>query len=147
MPYNSKSETIKRTFTLEKAYPSIRLLEIQTSGSNTGGSAGFFHIGEMQIYSTQRYYIIKGAEAEAEALMNAMQPLPSEATDEDFARLQQAYNVFMYKVFGVIYDNIESTLGTTTATSRIIYDLSGRRVQQPQQKGIYIVNGKKVVKL
>ena len=147
MPYNSKSETIKRTFTLEKAYTSIRLLEIQTSGSNTGGSAGFFHIGEMQIYSTQRYYIIKGAEAEAEALMNAMQPLPSEATDEDFARLQQAYNVFMYKVFGVIYDNIESTLGTTTATSRIIYDLSGRRVQQPQQKGIYIVNGKKVVKL
>jgi hypothetical protein len=145
MPFKSQTETIKRSFTLPKAYSAIRLLEQQTSGSMNGGSAGFFHIGEMQLYDTQRYYVIKGAEAEAEALMTAMDPLPSEATEEDLKALQHAYDVFMYKVFGVIADGIENVSGMSSDNSKSIYDLSGRRLRSTSQKGVYIVGGKKIV--
>lgn len=145
MPYKNQWETIKRTFTLDKAYPSIRLLEVQTSGSMNGGSAGFFHIGEMQLYSTKRYYIIKEAQAEADALMAAMQPLASEATEEDMQALQKAYDVFMYKVFGVIADGIEQVQSADGKVKTEIYDLSGRRITSPTKGGVYIVNGKKAV--
>jgi hypothetical protein len=146
MPYKSQTETIKRTFTLDKAYPSIRLQEVQTSGSMNGGSAGFFHIGEMQLYSTKRYYIIKNAQAEADALMAAMQPLASEATEEDMQALQKAYDVFMYKVFGVIADGIDEVKGENGKVKTSSYDLSGRRVDKVSHKGIYVVDGKKIVK-
>ena len=145
MPFKSQSETIKRTFTLNKDYPSIRLLEVQTSGSLNGGSAGFFHIGEMQLYSTKNYYIIKNAQAEADALIAAMAPLPSEATTEDYDALLAAYEAFMYKVFGIIPSGINETLGTSNEKSGNIYDLSGRKVQSSAQKGVYIVGGKKIV--
>ena len=146
MPYKSQTETIKRTFTLDKAYPSIRLQEVQTSGSMNGGSAGFFHIGEMQLYSTKQYYIIKNAQAEADALMAAMQPLASEATEEDMQALQKAYDVFMYKVFGVIADGIDEVKGENGKVKTSSYDLSGRRVNKVSHKGIYVVDGKKIVK-
>ncbi len=145
MPYKSQTETIKRTFTLDKAYPSIRLLEIQTSGSMNGGSAGFFHIGEMQLYGTKRYYIIKNAQAEADALMAAMLPLASEATEEDMKTLIQAYGQFMYKVFGIITDGIEQVQSADGKVKTEIYDLSGRRITSPTKGGVYIVNGKKMV--
>lgn len=35
---------------------------------------------------------------------------------------------------------------STTKTEGIIYDLNGRKVSKPQQHGVYIVNGKKVLK-
>ena len=144
MPLKSQTETIKRAFTLPKAYSAIRLLEIRTSGDMKGVSAGFFHIGEMQIYDVQKYYIIKDAEAEAQALMKAMLPLPSEATDKDYEELQKAYNDFMYKVFGIIPSGIDNVSGANKTTDNIIYDLSGRRVATPV-KGVYIVDGKKQV--
>ena len=37
------------------------------------------------------------------------------------------------------------SLRAKKSTSSIVYDLSGRRVHQPK-KGLYIVNGKKIVK-
>jgi hypothetical protein len=112
-----------------------------------GGSAGFFHIGEMQLYSTKRYYIIKNAQAEAEALIAAMTPLPSEATEEELKALQTAYNIFMYKVFGIVYDNIDEVQGTTPNNKvSSIYDLSGRRLHNPSDKGVYIVDGKKIIR-
>ena len=120
------------------------MLEKKTSGSLNGGSAGFFHIGEMQIYDVQKYYIIKDAEAEAQALMKAMLPLPSEATDKDYEELQKAYNDFMYKVFGIIPSGIYDISGANKTTDNVIYDLSGRRVATPV-KGVYIVDGKKQI--
>jgi hypothetical protein len=120
-------------------------LGIQTSGSLNGGSAGFFHIGEMQLYSTKNYYIIKNAQAEADALIAAMAPLPSEATTEDYDALLAAYEAFMYKVFGIIPSGINETLGTSNEKSGNIYDLSGRKIQSSAQKGVYIVGGKKIV--
>ena len=89
--------------------------------------------------------MIKGAEAEAEVLMAAMAPLPSEATEEDLKALQHAYDVFMYKVFGVIADGIENVSGMSSDNSKSIYDLSGRRLRSTSQKGVYIVGGKKIV--
>ena len=111
-----------------------------------GGSAGFFHIGEMQLYSTKRYYIIKNAQAEADALMAAMLPLASEATEEDMQALQKAYDVFMYKVFGVIADGVDEVKGENGKVKTSSYDLSGRRVNKVSHKGIYVVDGKKIVK-
>jgi len=51
-----------------------------------------------------------------------------------------------YKVNDVTssYTGIEDVLRETT-TERRYYDLSGRHISQPKNKGIYIVNGKKVV--
>ncbi len=147
MPYKSQTETIKRTFNLPKAYSAIRLLELRTSGDTKGVSAGFFHIGEMQIYDIQRYYVIKGAQAEANALIAAMAPLPSEATSEELKALQTAYDIFMYKVFGIVYDNIDEVQGTTPNNKvSSIYDLSGRRLHNPSDKGVYIVDGKKIIR-
>lgn len=37
------------------------------------------------------------------------------------------------------------SLHAKKSTSNIVYDLSGRRVHQPK-KGLYIVNGKKIIK-
>ena len=42
------------------------------------------------------------------------------------------------------YTGIDNVLNERTTDHRY-YDLSGRRVSQPKSKGIYIVNGKKVV--
>lgn len=145
LPYTNQYETVKASFTLPKEYPSIRLLEQKTSGSLHGGSAGFFHIGEMQIYDIQKYYIIKGAETEAQALMTAMTPLPSEATKEDYEELQKAYETFMYKVFGIIPSGIYDVPETSQGTGNVIYDLSGRRINSSPREGMYIINGKKMV--
>jgi hypothetical protein len=111
-----------------------------------GGSAGFFHIGEFQLYAMQKYYIIKDAQAEADALLEATMPLPSEATKEDLATLQKAYEAFMYKVFGIVpsgINDVNSSLDNGGKT--YIFDVSGRRVSHPNQNGVYIINNKKVI--
>jgi hypothetical protein len=111
-----------------------------------GVSAGFFHIGELQLYAIQPYYISNGAEAEAHALMQAAEPLPSEASESDLQQLQTAYDNFMYKVFGIIPSGIEDINGNTNNYQpNTYYDLSGRKVGSPSQSGIYIINNKKVV--
>ena len=143
MPYKSQTETIVRQFTLPRAYSAIRLQELQTSGDMKGPSAGFFHIGEFQLYSTSPYYEIKGAHAVANALIEACTPLPSEATAEQLQALQAAYDAFMHEVFGIIPSGINTT-PTDAPNASAIYDLQGRRVAHPT-KGAYIVNGKKVL--
>ena len=146
MPLSSQRETVVRSFTLAKEYSAIRLLELETSGSMNGGSEGFFHVGEFQLYAMQKYYIIKDAQAEADALLEATMPLPSEATKEDLATLQKAYEAFMYKVFGIVpsgINDVNSSLGNGGKT--YIFDVSGRRVSHPNQNGVYIINNKKVI--
>ena len=146
LPYKSQHETLIRQFNLPKAYSSIRLREERTSGNMQGVSAGFFHIGELQLYAIQPYYISNGAEAEAHALMQAAEPLPSEASESDLQQLQTAYDNFMYKVFGIIPSGIEDINGNTNnSLPNTYYDLSGRKVTTPSQSGIYIINNKKVL--
>jgi hypothetical protein len=71
--------------------------------------------------------------------------------------LQKAYDVFMYKVFGVIADGVDEVKGENGTEGRrpkglkskvktSSYDLSGRRVNKVSHKGIYVVDGKKIVK-
>jgi hypothetical protein len=112
-----------------------------------GVSAGFFHLGELQMYPIQKYYITKQALAEAQTLMQAAEVLPSEATTSDFSTLQKAYDDFMYKVFGIVPSGIDETIenGSNTSNSNSYYDLSGRKVSNPKQSGIYIVNNKKIL--
>ena len=146
MPFASQKETIIRNFNLPKEYQSIRLLELETSGSMNGGSAGFFHVGEFQLYGMQKYYIIKNAQAEADALLEATMPLPSEATKEEYEVLKKAYEAFMYKVFGIIPSGItDVNTDLNNSANSHIYDVSGRRVLQPNQSGVYIINNKKVI--
>ena len=145
-PYSNQRETVKTSFTLQKPYPAIRLMEQRTTGNTSGVSAGFFHIGELQLYSTTEYYKLKNAQAEADALFDATEPLPSEATEEDLKALQEAYDAFMYKVFGVIPSDIEDTIGQESNNSKkVLYNLKGQRVKHPKHNGIYIMNGKKII--
>ena len=60
--------------------------------------------------------------------------------------MQKAYDVFMYKVFGVIADGIDEVKTENGERKTKIYDLSGRRVNKVSHKGIYVVDGKKIVK-
>jgi hypothetical protein len=60
--------------------------------------------------------------------------------------LQKAYDVFMYKVFGVIVDSIDEVKGENGKVKTSSYDLSGRRINKVSHKGIYVVDGKKIVK-
>lgn len=145
-PYGSATETLKREFTLPKAYTAIRLLERQTTGTGNG-SKGFFHIGELQLYKKEKCYIIRKAETEAEALFEATSPMPSEATEEDLHKLQAAYDAFMYKVFGIVPSDISNIVrddseGNGTKTC---HDLSGRRITTPVRNGFYIIDGKKMI--
>lgn len=144
LPYNSGTTTMIRQFHLPKAYPAIRLLELKTTGGNDG-SRGYFHVGEMQIYDMDKYYIIRDAQAEADALLAATAPMPSEATEADMKTLRDAYAAFMNKVFDVPLDidDISGTDGRGNADR--IYDISGRSIANPQCGGVYIVNGKKVI--
>ena len=147
LPYSNPNETLIRQFHLSQAYSSIRLREERTSGDMQGVSAGFFHLGELQMYPIQKYYITKQALAEAQTLMQAAEVLPSEATTSDFSTLQKAYDDFMYKVFGIVPSGIDETIenGSNTSNSNSYYDLSGRKVSNPKQSGIYILNNKKIL--
>lgn len=140
LPFKNNRETVKCTFTLPKVYPSIRLQELMTTGNE-----GFFHIGELQLYATEYYYIIKNAQAEAAALLAATNPLPSEATEKDLQTLQAAYDAFMYKVFGIVPSEITDVIGGNNIEASPMYDLSGRHISTPKQNGVYIQNGKKMI--
>ena len=144
LPYDSGIMTLIRQFNLPKAYPAIRLLELKTTGGNDG-SRGYFHVGDMQLYDMDKYYVIRDAQAEADALLAATSPMPSEATESDMKTLKDAYAAFMNKVFDVPLgiDDISDNDGYGN-TNRI-YDISGRRIAKPLHGGVYVVNGKKVV--
>ena len=64
----------------------------------------------------------------------------------------QDCSVFTGGSLGVMYEIDPGTPPTainnvTTETgSKVIYDLQGRRVQNMDKKGIYVVNGRKIVK-
>lgn len=143
MPYTSPKETVVKRFTLTKSYPAIRLQQLKNTNETKAGASGYFHIGELQFYSTLNYYIIKDAQAEADALIAAMEPMPSEATEEDLNNLQKAYDAFMYKVFGIIPSGIDDVKDNNG--KNIWHDLSGRRIAKPTKAGIYIMNGKKML--
>lgn len=145
LPYKSNTETLVRRFTLPKAYPAIRLLELKTTGTNGNNSAGFFHVGEMQLYDMEKYYIIRNAQAEADALLAATTPLPSEATENDMQALKDAYGAFMHKVFDIPLDIDDISGDHPLGDNNRIYDMDGRRIARPAQGGVYIMDGKKVV--
>ncbi len=145
LPYTSNTETLVRQFHLPRAYPAIRLLELKTTGTNGSNSAGIFHIGEMQFYSTAPHYVIRQAQAEAEALLAATAPMPSAATESDLQKLKEAYDAFMYKVFDVPTDVNDIPADDITTGKPTIYDVTGRRITKPTHGGVYIVNGRKTV--
>ena len=57
----------------------------------------------------------------------------------------EANNVSFY---GFRFDDEETTAieNVEVVTEEVIFDLSGRRVSEITEKGVYIVNGKKVIK-
>ena len=145
MPYGAPGETVISRFSLPKAYGSIRLREERTSGAYNAGSSGFFHVAELQLYPIVRYWELRGCSAEADDLRAAMEPMPSEATEADYANLKTAYDMFMYKVFGIIGDGIQDIPSAMPSATPAFYDLSGRRIAAPRTAGIYLSQGKKVL--
>ena len=67
-------------------------------------------------------------------------------TTDKFFEISTSKEGDKYKVDDVTnsYTGISDVLRETTTDYRY-YDLSGRRISQPQSKGIYIVNGKKII--
>ena len=55
-----------------------------------------------------------------------------------------AISMYFYYIIGTDFTGIDNT-ELEDQNSAIIYDLHGRRVENPTKDGIYIVNGKKVV--
>lgn len=66
-----------------------------------------------------------------------------------FSKFRFSFNKWFY-IFNVTFVSVEEYLGISDtaimpAKSNVVYDLSGRRVDNPA-KGLYIVNGKKIIK-
>jgi hypothetical protein len=107
---------------------------------------GYWHMAEFQLYPrsldptcknalhSEAYEAIKQALADAENV--------TELTDNDVDALQTAYGKYLYDVEEATGIN---EIRSNTNASSAIYDLQGRRVNVAH-KGIYIINGKKVVK-
>ncbi len=140
LPYANASETLVRQISVPEGTKAIQFVELRTTG-DAGNSRGYFHIGELQLYNAQPHWVIVGADAEAEALKLAMQPLPSEATLEQLKQLREAYVAFMLKVFGELPTSIDAVVGTGVKTTKL-YDLQGRPLQQVPARGLYIEDGR-----
>ncbi len=52
---------------------------------------------------------------------------------------------FLLRMGGTVVTNINTLDHDAVDSSKQIYSLDGRRIENPQQKGVYVVNGKKVV--
>ena len=145
LPYASSSETLVRRFSLPATTKAVQLVELKTTG-DAGNSRGYFHIGELQLYNMQQYWVIEQAQAEADALKAAMQPLPSEATAEQLAALREAYAAFMLKVFGELPSSTDGVVMPAKTGAYPLYDLMGRPLKQAPVRGLYIEGGQLKIK-
>jgi hypothetical protein len=94
----------------------------------------------------QQYWVIEQAQAEADALKAAMQPMPSEATAEQLAALREAYAAFMLKVFGELPSSIDGVTMPAKTGAYPLYDLMGRPLKQVPERGLYIEDGQLKIK-
>jgi hypothetical protein len=146
LPFTDANETLICAVNWEPVYKYIRLLELKTTGAENA-SRGYFHLGELQLYSKTPYWKIKHAEAEAALLISASSILPSEANDEDLEKLQAAYDEFMLKVFNQLptaINNLNETRPNPHDAS--IYDVLGRKMNAVPPTGLYIYKNKLYVK-
>lgn len=114
--------------------------------TGTTNNRGYWHMAEFQLYPVSlnatcfnAVHADEYAKVDA-AISEACGSLP-ETTDGDISALQQAYDAYLnaYAVSGI------TSVAAPDASSVLhIYDVQGRKVKQ-MQKGVYIVNGRKVV--
>ena len=107
---------------------------------------GYWHMAEFQLYPISLDPTCKNAvnEEDYNQLKTAVNDAKtvSEPTEEYINNLQTVYYAYLLAING---ESGINEIKTNTNTSSAIYDLQGRRVNATQ-RGIYIINGKKVVK-
>lgn len=124
-----------------KAYTTLRFNVTATTNNR-----GYWHMAEFQLYPisldpTCFNAVNTDAYKAVTAAMDAAGQVLPETTEADLATLQKAYEDYLkaYEVSGIAPVVNPSKPGVS------IYDLQGRKVQQ-MHRGVYIVNGRKVVK-
>ena len=126
-----------------KSYSSLRF-----NVTGTTNNRGYWHMAEFQLYPVSldpkclnalcadAYKQLTEAIVTAEAVETV--------SEADVTALQAAYQAYL-DALAPITSIGGVSIQLATATGSVIYDLQGRKVQR-MVKGVYIVNGKKVVK-
>lgn len=124
----------------------VSYTQLRFSVTKTPLMRGYWHMAEFQLYPRSLDPVCKNVlypdayEAIKKALADAK--AATECTEDEINSLQTAYDAYLAVVdsqTGI------SEIESNNSVSSAIYDLQGRRVAVAN-KGIYIINGKKVVK-
>lgn len=138
-----KETTCEFTIPEGKSYSSLRF-----NVTGTTSNRGYWHMAEFQLYPVSldpkclnalcadAYKQLAEAIATAEAV--------EKVSEADVTALQTAYQAYLDALAPITSIGGVSIQPATT-TGSAIYDLQGRKVQR-MVKGVYIVNGKKVVR-
>lgn len=138
-----KEATCEFTIPEGKSYSSLRF-----NVTGTTSNRGYWHMAEFQLYPVSldpkclnalcadAYKQLAEAIATAEAV--------EKVSEADVTALQTAYQAYLDALAPITSIGGVSIQPATT-TGSAIYDLQGRKVQR-MVKGVYIVNGKKVVR-
>lgn len=138
-----KEATCEFTIPEGKSYSSLRF-----NVTGTTSNRGYWHMAEFQLYPisldpkclnalcADAYKQLAEAIATAEAV--------EKVSEADVTALQTAYQAYLDALAPITSIGGVSIQPATT-TGSVIYDLQGRKVQR-MVKGVYIVNGKKVVR-
>ena len=138
-----KEATCEFTIPEGKSYSSLRF-----NVTGTTSNRGYWHMAEFQLYlvsldpkclnalCADAYKQLAEAIATAEAV--------EKVSEADVTALQTAYQAYLDALAPITSIGGVSIQPATT-TGSAIYDLQGRKVQR-MVKGVYIVNGKKVVR-
>lgn len=123
-----------------------KTLRFNVTATNSG--RGYWHMAEFQLFPLtldKDCNNAKAAEAyaEVEKALEAANAKKGNATEDDIAALQNAYDKYT-KAINDITTGIGNIKAETNKSDKV-YDLQGRRVYN-MQKGVYIVNGKKIIR-
>ena len=161
LPIGNKSESKRYVSPIlgneTKSYSALRFIVTATNSNKTADGKVFFHMAEFDLMPrtaepVETYPDAKLVPAAVEdaqkAIATAEQALAATQTVEEYAAslaaLQAKYDALVAAIDNSETTSIDKGQLTIDYENVVIYDLQGRRVMNPT-KGIYIVNGKKVV--
>ena len=143
VPNASAGEEATCEFTIPegKQYGKLRF-----NVTGTTSNRGYWHMAEFQLYPKtfdQNCLNAKCGEAynNLEAALAVAKDILT-PTDQDIQTLQTAYDEYV-KAINIITGI--NTIGADKKAKSSVYDLQGRKVKK-MQKGVYVVNGKKVIR-
>ncbi|MBQ0049159.1 MAG: hypothetical protein KBT12_02820 [Bacteroidales bacterium] len=144
LPFGNQKETVVGTFDIETPAKYIRIYAMKTNGQQRG----YWHAGEIQLYSARRMrdYV------QAELVENLSQAIAkartvTSATQDDVDALVAAYNAYVADIPEAEQRKNPTDISNVSVQQKSseTYDLNGRRVQAKPHKSIVISGGKKYI--